>query len=101
AKLETESGEFTGEDLVKGILRTKRDVEKAAGVLAGAGVPDMDIAEQMNGINARSQRQMKQSLENDVNLSTQPIVINIEGDSEWIRAYVNEQNDVDDQLRRI
>src|SRR5699024_11130842 len=101
SKVTTEIGEFTFEGLVKGSLRTKRVVEKASGVLAGAGVPDMDISEQINGINPRSRKQMKHNLENDVNLSSQPIVINIEGDSEWIRAYVNEQNAVDAQIRRF
>lgn len=54
-----------------------------------------DIAGQVNSINAQANRQMQSHLTSELNVGKQPIHIHVQGDSEWIRAYVNDENAID------
>lgn len=102
-----EIGAMLGAGMVLGMEDEISAVQKMAQRLSEAAVPDMpqmnnmDIAGQINGIHARSQRQMSYDFTNEVNVNKQPIIVEIYDNKEAVRAYVNENNAVDAMIRRF
>lgn len=99
-----EIGEFTGEGMAIGITDSISDVMKASDELAYAAIPDIepiDIASQVDSINQQAERQLDHTFNSNLNIQRQPIIVNIYDNKEAVRAYVNENNAVDAQIRRF
>jgi TP901 family phage tail tape measure protein len=110
-----ELGEYTGEGFVNGIKSMIKDVGKISNTMAMAAIPDMPAVSlaydvpKLKGSNdftvgAQLDGELvglKKVVTDLVSQQKQPIVIEIHGDNEAIRAYVNDQNAVDAQIRRF
>lgn len=101
-------GEDTGEGLEVGMGASLRGISKMADKLVSAAVPDipmidMDVGGQVASINSQANRQlqMQSHLTSELNVSRQPIEINIYDDKEGVRAYVNETNATEATVRRF
>lgn len=107
SRVTTDIGENTGEGLVVGLWNMSRSVEKASMGLALAAVPDvrpLDIAGQINGIHARSQRQFSYDYQNELNVNRQPARITLVLGNNEFEAFVddiNEVNAINAELRRF
>lgn len=101
-------GENVSEGLAIGISSMSRVAERASEVL-GLGVSDAftpelslgGIGSQVNAINGQAHRQMQNHLTSEFNVSRQPVIVNIYDNKEAVRAYVNENNAIDAQIRRF
>lgn len=95
--------------LSKGIEGSKSSVTnsmaKLAGVARNAFAPNIAMADIGGNINAGANMgAIKHAFSaelNDTQLQERPVYVRIEGDAEWIRAYVNEENAIESQLRRF
>src|SRR5699024_3258567 len=96
--------------LVESIAETIKKGEKTA-VNAMSSVTDaihgempiMDISEQINGIHRQSNKRMNYDLNNELEVSKQPIVIQttVDLDGRIVAKAVNEVNAIDSQIRRF
>lgn len=83
-----------GGTIAQGINKGKSDVSKAMQNM----LEDSNVMGKFEGINNSAKRDLNNQIHSNVNVGKQPIQINIEGDSEWIRAYINDNNSNDTKL---
>jgi hypothetical protein len=103
-------GEFVDMGFINGMLSMSNMVEKASEEVAGAALPNMGIDGKYRVVRPpKSELNETVRVKSDETnqllkefLSRKPqVIIQIEGDNEAIRAYVNEQNAIDAIVRRF
>ena len=103
-------GGYISEGLAIGIDNMKRAAVKATESL-GLDVQDafnpqlatdgLDISSRVSDINGQARRTFSNEFNASMSVSKQPIVVNIYDNKEAVRAYVNENNALDAQIRRF
>lgn len=84
------------EDQESGAIKTMSNVASSVMGAFDSRLDVPDISGQIDRVNKMGKSQMGYSLDQEMSVNTQPINVYVEGDSEWIRAYVNNENAVDD-----
>ena len=109
SKVFFEFGEFVDKGFINGMLSMTRKVQGASEKMAGAAVPKFNggkggfAAPPIPGMEGELRANSAETNRLLAQLAQQktPVVIEVHGDSEWIRTYVNEQNAVDAIVRRF
>src|SRR5690625_371791 len=95
-------GEDTAEGFVIGIESMSSKLQRASENMASLIQPPvLDISGQVASINRQASRQLSTQVTSELQVERQPIFIQVEGDAEWIRAYVNEENALENEIRRF
>lgn len=92
------------ESIAKSIDKGKNTAQKAMAGVSRAihgEMPNVDVGGQINSINKQSRKQMSYDFTNELSINRQPIEINIYDNKEAVRAYVNENNAIDAEMRRF
>lgn len=87
--------------IAKTIDKDEGDAVGAMAGMMGALDDEMSVADLVGNINGSVNSQVDHNINDNMASEKQPISISIDGDSEWIRAYVNKQNAVDAKVRRF
>jgi len=96
-----------GRNMIDGFLDGVKEEGRKAGKVMDGVIANMqprnpiDIAGAVNGINRQASRQISTNLTNELQIERQPIFVKVEGNAEWIRAYVNEENAIENEMRRF
>src|SRR5699024_8064701 len=102
SKVFEQLGMWTGEGLAIGMDGSQRIVQKASERMANASMVNIgSVGGYVNDINRQAHSKFSSEFETEMNVGKQPIVVNIYDNKEAVRAYVNENNALDAQIRRF
>lgn len=91
-----------GESIAKSIDRGKGvALRSMAGLTEGINKQLPDVAGQIGQIHGKSNQRLSYEFANNFDVGKQPIIVNVYDNKEAVRAYVNENNAVDAQIRRF
>ncbi|MFC3212730.1 phage tail tape measure protein [Planomicrobium okeanokoites] len=103
-------GAYLSEGLANGIDDKARTAIKTVGDLSRSvtnafnpelAVDGMNYNSQIRNLNGQMKQQMTNHVKGEMSVNRQPVIVNIYDNKEAVRAYVNEENAVDAQIRRF